>query len=93
MSLDFCSNNRKIQDEYQEQVPMYVINSYCKKVPNEKTMVVLSEHLKLHWFQIVGRHCSPSRGEQPEWAIKILVQHRRWRDFRRESQEEEGHES
>lgn len=48
MSLDFCSNNRKIEDEYQEQVPSNEINCYCKKVPNEKSMLVLSEHLKLH---------------------------------------------
>lgn len=47
-SLDFCSNNRKIQNEYQEQVSSNEIHCYCKKVPNEKSMLVLSEYLTLH---------------------------------------------
>jgi len=48
MSLDFCSNKRKIRDYYQEQVPSNEINCYCKEVPNENSMLVLSEDLKLH---------------------------------------------
>lgn len=48
MALVFCFNNRKMQDEYQEQTLSNEINCYCKKVPNEKCMLVLPKHLKLH---------------------------------------------
>lgn len=91
-----------MQDEYQEHTLSNEIYCYCKKVPNEKCMLVLSEHLKLHQFQNFGRHFQENRDGQPscvasscqpEWAIEHAVQLRWWRELGRSSPAWEDHES